>query len=67
MRWFWIYLLGVVIVIGGLLLVLNSTGVLRSIPSAVVWGGIILIVGVGVLSAVGRTKPTQQDIDIDRR
>ncbi|HEX2864520.1 MAG TPA: hypothetical protein VHN99_08115 [Deinococcales bacterium] len=65
MRWFWVYIVGVVIVIGGLLLVLNGSGALSRIPPAVLWGGIILVLGIGVLGAVGRTKPDQKDIDVD--
>lgn len=67
MRWFWTYLLGVVIVIGGLLLVLQATGALQRISPTLLWGGIVLILGIGLISAVGRTKPVQQDIDVDRR
>ena len=67
MRWFWVYLVGVIIIVGGLLLVLTGVGALSRIPSAVLWGGIILVVGLGVLGAVSRTKPVEKDIDVGRR
>jgi uncharacterized membrane protein HdeD (DUF308 family) len=67
MRWFWIYLLGVVVVVIGLLVALNGTGFLSQIPSTILIGVIVLIIGAGILGAVGKTKPRQDEIDIDRR
>ncbi|HWG85965.1 MAG TPA: hypothetical protein VNT60_10850 [Deinococcales bacterium] len=66
MRWFWIYMVGIVVVIIGLLVALSGSGTLNQIPPYVLWGGIVLILGIGVISAVGRTKPVQKDIDVDR-
>jgi hypothetical protein len=65
MKWTGLYLLGYVILIGGILAALWKTGVLASVGAFWVGVGITIAIGMGVMFAVANSG-VKENIQIDR-
>ena len=66
MKWTAIYLLGYVILMGGLLAALWKLGVLASIGTAWTLIGIVIAIGIGIMLAVS-SSGSKENIQIDRK
>ena len=66
MKWTAIYLLGYVILIGGLLAALWKLGVLASIGTIWTVIGVVILIGFGIMIAVSHSG-TKENIEIDRK
>jgi hypothetical protein len=66
MKWTGMYLLGYVILIGGLLAALWKLGVLASLGTTWTLIGIVIAIGLGIMIAVSNGG-TKENIQIDRR
>ena len=66
MKWTGFYLLGYVILIGGLLAALWKMGILASIGVAWTLIGVVIAIGVGIMLAVSRSG-RKENIEIDRK
>ena len=65
MKWTGMYLLGYIILIGGILAALWKVGVLDSIGSFWTGVGLVIAVGLGIMIAVANSG-TKENIQIDR-
>ena len=66
MKWTGFYLLGYVILIGGLLAALWKLGVLASIGTTWTVIGVVILIGFGIMIAVSHSGP-KENIEIDRK
>ena len=66
MKWTGIYLLGFVILIGGLLAALWKLGVLAIIGTTWTLIGVVIAIGIGIMFAVS-SSGTKENIEIDRK
>ncbi|HEY5497929.1 MAG TPA: hypothetical protein VIK19_06315 [Syntrophales bacterium] len=66
MKWTGIYLLGYVILIGGLLAALWKMGVLASIGTTWTLIGVVIAIGIGIMLAVS-SSGSKGKIEIDRK
>ena len=66
MKWTGIYLLGYVILMGGLLAALWKLGILASIGTTWTLIGIVIAIGIGIMIAVSHSG-TKENIEIDRK
>ena len=66
MKWTGFYLLGYVILIGGLLAALWKLGVLASIGTTWTVIGVVILFGFGIMIAVSHSG-TKENIEIDRK
>jgi hypothetical protein len=66
MKWTGIYLLGYVILIGGLLAALWKLGVLASIGTTWTVIGVVILIGFGIMIAVSHSG-SKENIEIDRK
>lgn len=66
MKWAGMYLIGFVILVGGLLGALWKLGVLASIGTAWTMIGIIVLLGFGIMISVS-SSGTKENIEIDRK
>ena len=66
MKWASMYLVGYVILIGGVLLALWKLGILESIGATWTVIGLIILVGLGIMFAVANSG-TKENIEIDRK
>ncbi len=66
MKWTGIYLLGYVILIGGLLAALWKLGVLASIGTTWTLIGVVIAIGIGIMLAVS-SSGSKESIEIDRK
>ena len=66
MKWTGIYLLGYVILIGGLLAALWKMGVLASIGTTWTLIGVVIAIGIGIMIAVS-SSGSKENIEIDRK
>jgi hypothetical protein len=66
MKWTAIYLLGYVILIGGLLAALWKLGVLASIGTTWTLIGVVIAIGIGIMFAVS-SSGSKENIEIDRK
>jgi len=66
MKWTGIYLVGYVILIGGVLAALWKLGVLADIGTTWTIIGVVIAVGVGIMLAVS-SSGTKESIEIDRK
>jgi hypothetical protein len=66
MKWTGIYLLGYVILIGGLLAALWKLGVLASIGMTWTLIGVVIAIGIGIMFAVS-SSGSKENIEIDRK
>jgi hypothetical protein len=66
MKWAGMYLVGFVIVIGGVIAALWKLGVLQHIDTIWIVIGVAILVGVGIMISVSRSG-TKENIQIDRK
>ena len=66
MKWAGIYLLGYVILIGGLLAALWKLGILASIGMTWTLIGVVIAIGIGIMVAVS-SSGSKENIEIDRK
>ena len=66
MKWTGIYLLGYIILIGGLLAALWKIGVLASIGMTWTLIGVVIAIGIGIMLAVS-SSGSKENIEIDRK
>ena len=66
MKWTGIFLLGYVILIGGILAALWKLGVLASIGMAWTLIGVVIATGIGIMLAVS-SSGSKENIEIDRK
>ena len=66
MKWTGVYLIGYVVLIGGLLAALWKMGVLASIGMAWTVIGVVILIGLGIMIAVSHSG-TKENIEIDRK
>ena len=65
MKWTGLYLLGFVILVGGILAALWKTGVLESIGAFWTGVGIVIMIGLGIMFAVANSG-VKENIQIDK-
>ncbi len=66
MKWAGMYLVGFIILIGGLLAALWKLGILASIGSTWTAIGVVVIIGLGIMMAVANSG-SKENIEIDRK
>jgi len=66
MKWAGMYLVGFVVLIGGLLAALWKLGILESIGTTWTVIGIVILIGVGIMFSVSHSG-TKENIQIDRK
>jgi hypothetical protein len=66
MKWTGIYLLGYIILMGGILAALWKMDILASIGTAWILIGVVITVGIGIMLAV-TSSGSKQNIEIDRK
>ena len=66
MKWTGMYLIGYVILIGGVLAALWKIGVLASIGTAWTLIGVVIAIGLGIMLAVA-SSGSKENIQIDRK
>lgn len=66
MKWAGMYLVGFVILIGGLLAALWKLGILTSIGTTWTAIGVVIAIGFGIMIAVSHSG-TKENIEIDRK
>ena len=66
MKWTGVYLLGYVILIGGIFAALWKLGVLESIDTTWIVIGIVIALGIGIMLAVS-SSGSKENIQIDRK
>jgi hypothetical protein len=65
MKWMGIYLVGYVVLLGGVLLALWKTGVLASIGTTWTIIGLVIAIGLGIMIAVANSGE-KKTIEVDR-
>ena len=65
MKWAGMYLVGFVLLIGGILAALWKLGILQTIETTWVVIGVVILLGIGIMFAVSNSG-TKQNIEIDR-
>jgi hypothetical protein len=66
MKWTGMYLLGYVILIGGLLAALWKLGILTTIGTTWTLIGVVIAIGIGIMISVS-SSGTKESIEIDRK
>ena len=66
MKWAGMYLIGFVILIGGVMGALWKMGILASIGTTWTVIGVVILIGLGVMTAVSNSG-TKENIEIDRK
>ena len=66
MKWTGMYLLGFVVLIGGILAALWKLGILESIGTTWTVIGVVIALGIGIMIAVSNSG-TKENIQIDRK
>jgi hypothetical protein len=66
MKWTGIYFLGFIVLIGGVLGALWKMGILESIGTTWTVIGVVILIGVGIMTAVSNSG-TKENIEIDRK
>jgi hypothetical protein len=66
MKWTGMYLIGYVVLIGGLLAALWNLGVLASIGTTWTLIGVVIAIGIGIMVSVS-SSGTKENIEIDRK
>ena len=65
MKWAGMYLVGFVLLIGGILAALWKLGILQTIETSWVVIGVVILLGMGIMFSVSHSG-TKQNIEIDR-
>ncbi len=66
MKWAGMYLIGFVILIGGVLAALWKLGVLATIGTTWIVIGVVILIGIGIMISVSHSG-TKENIEIDRK
>jgi len=66
MKWAGMYLIGFLVLIGGVLAALWQLGILQSIGTTWTAIGIVIIIGLGIMVSVSNSG-TKENIEIDRK
>ena len=66
MKWAGMYLVGFVILIGGVLAALWKLGILQNIETTWIVIGVVILIGVGIMVSVANSG-TKENIQIDRK
>ena len=66
MKWAGMYLVGFVLLIGGVLAALWKLGILQTIEPAWIVIGLVILAGVGIMISISHSG-TKQNIEIDRQ
>ena len=66
MKWAGMYLVGFVVLMGGLLAALWKLGILESIGTTWTLIGVVIAIGLGIMIAVS-TSGTKENIEINRK
>jgi len=66
MKWAGMYLVGFVILIGGILAALWKLGILQNIETMWIVIGVVILVGIGIMVSVANSG-TKENIQIDRK
>ena len=66
MKWAGMYLVGFVLLIGGLLAALWKLGILQNIETTWIVIGVVILVGIGIMVSVANSG-TKENIQIDRK
>jgi hypothetical protein len=66
MKWAGLYLVGFVVLIGGVLAALWKLGVLQNVSTTWIVIGVVILVGIGIMLAVSNSG-MKENIQIDRR
>jgi hypothetical protein len=66
MKWTGMYLVGYVILIGGILAALWKSGILAEVGTTWTIIGVVIAIGIGVMLAVS-SSGTKESIEIDRK
>jgi hypothetical protein len=66
MKWAGIYLVGFVLVVGGILAALWKLGLLAGISTTWAVIGVVILVGIGIMISVANSG-TKENIQIDRK
>jgi hypothetical protein len=66
MKWAGMYLVGFIILIGGILAALWQLGILQSIGTTWTAIGIVIVVGLGIMFSVSNSG-AKENIEIDRK
>lgn len=66
MKWTGMYLLGFIVLIGGILAALWKLGILASIGTTWTVIGVVIAIGIGIMIAVSNSG-TKENIEIDRK
>ncbi len=66
MKWTGIYLLGYVILIGGIIAAFWKLGILASIGTTWTLIGVVIAIGIGIMLAVS-SSGSKENIEIDRK
>ena len=66
MKWAGMYLLGFVVLLGGLLAALWKLGILQDIGTTWVVIGVVILIGLGIMASVANSG-VKENIQIDRK
>lgn len=66
MKWTGLYLIGFIVLVGGVLAALWKMGVLESIGTTWTVIGVVMLIGIGIMLAVSHSG-TKENIEIDRK
>lgn len=66
MKWTGLYLIGYVILIGGVLAALWKSGILAEVGTTWTIIGVVIAIGIGIMLAVS-SSGTKESIEIDRK
>lgn len=66
MKWTGMYLIGFIVLIGGVLAALWKTGVLESIGATWTVIGVVMVIGAGIMLSVSHSG-IKENIEIDRK
>jgi hypothetical protein len=66
MKWAGMYLVGFVVLVGGLLAALWKLGILQSIGTAWTLIGVAIVIGIGIMISVSNSG-SKENIQIDRK
>ena len=66
MKWAGMYLIGFIVLIGGVLAALWKLGILQDIGAAWTVIGLVIVIGIGIMFSVSKSG-TKENIEIDRK
>jgi hypothetical protein len=66
MKWAGLYLVGFIVLIGGVLAALWKLGVLQNVSTTWIVIGVVILVGIGIMLAVSNSG-MKENIQIDRK